>query len=54
VHDIAQSLQSPKAPPEMHALGRALAALLTGERHPDLSDLPPELASKIREHLSIM
>ncbi|MCG3120538.1 MAG: hypothetical protein ALAOOOJD_03282 [bacterium] len=51
IRDIAQSLQSPEAPPEMHALGRVLAALLTGERHPDLSALPPELASKIREYL---
>jgi hypothetical protein len=38
----------------MHAFGRILAALLTGERNPDLSALPPELASKIREHLSRM
>lgn len=51
MHGLAQSLQSPEAPPEMHALGRVLAALLTGERHPDLSALPPELASKIREYL---
>ncbi len=52
MHGLAQSLQSPEAPPEMHALGRALAALLTGERHPDLSALPTELASKIQEHLA--
>ncbi len=50
MHGLAQSLQSPEALPEMHALGRVLAAILTGERHPDLSALPPELASKIREH----
>jgi len=48
MHDLAQSLQSPEAPPEMHALGRILAALLSGERNLDLSVLPPELASKIR------
>lgn len=52
MHGLAQSLQSPEAPPEMRALGRVLAALLSGERHPDLSALPPELASKIREHLT--
>ncbi|NUM64821.1 hypothetical protein HUU39_06045, partial [candidate division KSB1 bacterium] len=52
MRDLAQSLQSPKAPPEMHALGRVLAALLSGERNPELSALPPELASKIREHLA--
>jgi hypothetical protein len=51
MHGIAQSLQSPEAPPEMHALGRVLAVILSGERHPDLSALPPELASKIRELL---
>lgn len=51
IRDIAQTLQSPEAPPEMHALGRVLAALLSGERNPDLSALPPELASKIREYL---
>jgi hypothetical protein len=32
-------------------LRRVLAALLTGECNPDLSALPPELASKIRELL---
>ena len=52
IRDIAQSLQSPEAPPETRALGRVLAALLTGERHPDLSALPPELARKIREYLT--
>ena len=52
MHGLAQSLQSPQAPPEMHALGRVLAALLYGERHPYLSALPPELAIKIREHLT--
>ncbi|MCG3155988.1 MAG: Photosystem I assembly protein Ycf3 [bacterium] len=51
MHGLAQSLQSPEAPPEMHAFGRVLTALLSGERHPDLSALPPELASKIREYL---
>jgi hypothetical protein len=48
------SLQSREAPPEMHVLGSVLAAILTGERHPDLSALPPELASKIREHLAAL
>ncbi len=54
IHEIAQSLQSPEAPPEMHAFGRVLAAILSGERHPDLSALPPELARKIREHLAAL
>jgi len=46
---LAQSLQSPQAPPERHALGRVLAAIFSGERHSDLPALPPELASKIEE-----
>jgi hypothetical protein len=54
VHGIAQSLQSPEASPEMHAIGRVIVAILTDERHPDLSALPPELASKIWEHLTAL
>jgi hypothetical protein len=50
MHGLAQTLQSPQALPEMHPLGR----VLTGERHPDLSALPPELASKIREYLAAL
>jgi len=54
MHALAQSLQSPQAPPEMRALGRVLAAILSGERNPDLSALPPELASKIRENMAAL
>lgn len=38
-------------PDEIRALGRALNAILSGERDPDLSALPPELADKVRELL---
>lgn len=36
------------APPELRALGRALNHILAGDRQPDLSALPPELAAKIK------
>jgi len=40
------------APPEIRALGRALNAVLSGERDPDLSALPPALAEKVRKVLA--
>jgi tetratricopeptide (TPR) repeat protein len=42
----------PNAPPEVRALGRALNAILSGDRAPDLSALPPELAEALRRLLS--
>jgi len=39
----------PRLPPEVRALGRVLLRILAGERHPDLSALPPELAEAVRE-----
>jgi len=44
----------PDAPPEVHALGRALNAVLSGERAPDLSALPPELAEGVRRMLATL
>ena len=38
----------PNAPTGMRELGRALNAILSGERSPDLADLPPDLADKVR------
>ena len=42
------------APSEVRALGRALNAVLSGDRAPDLSALPPELAEALRRLLSAM
>jgi hypothetical protein len=42
----------PNAPSEIRALGRALNAVLAGDRNPDLSALPPELAEALRRLLS--
>ncbi len=38
-------------PPETRALGQVLRLILAGERQPDLSALPPELAQAIQEML---
>lgn len=38
----------PNAPVGIRELGRALNAILAGERAPDLAALPPELADKVR------
>jgi tetratricopeptide (TPR) repeat protein len=39
---------APEAPPEVRALGRVLNRVLSGDRAPDLSGLPPELADAVR------
>jgi hypothetical protein len=38
----------PTAPAGMRELGLVLNAILSGERDPDLADLPPDLADKVR------
>ncbi len=40
------------APAEVRALGEVLLAVLSGERSPDLSALPEELAAGVREMLA--
>ncbi len=40
------------APAGMRELGRALNAILSGERNPDLADLPPDLADKVQDVLA--
>ena len=42
----------PAAPPALRALGRVLQRLLAGDRSPDLSALPPELAAAVRAMLA--
>ena len=39
-----QLARDARVPPELRALGRVLNGILAGERAPDLSALPPELA----------
>jgi len=45
---LNQMMTDPSAPEGVHVLGRALSDILNGERNPDLSRLPPELAGKVR------
>jgi len=48
LHAATRTLAAdPNAPAEIRALGRALNAVLSGDRAPDLSALPPELADKV-------
>lgn len=52
LHELTQTLaHSPEAPPEIRALGQALNAILSGDRDPDLTALPPELAAAIQQIL---
>jgi tetratricopeptide (TPR) repeat protein len=44
----------PGAPAELRALGRVLNHILSGERDPDLSALPPEVAEKVRGMLATL
>jgi tetratricopeptide (TPR) repeat protein len=44
----------PGAPAELRALGRVLNHILSGERDPDLSALPPEVADKVRGMLATL
>jgi len=47
-----QMARDPALPPEIRELGRVLNHILAGERNPDLSSLPPELAAAVREMLA--
>ena len=47
-----QMARDPSLPPELRALGGVLVRLLAGERDPDLSALPPELAAAVRQMLA--
>lgn len=40
------------APPEDRMLGEILSRILMGDRKPDLSALPPDLASEIQDMLN--
>jgi tetratricopeptide (TPR) repeat protein len=44
----------PRAPAGLRALGRVLNHILSGERDPDLSALPPEVAEKVRGMLATL
>ncbi len=44
----------PDAPAELRALGRVLNHVLSGERDPDLSALPPEVADRVRGMLATL
>jgi hypothetical protein len=49
LHALTRSLAADNdMPAEFRALGRVLSAVLSGERDPDLSALPTELAQAVR------
>ncbi|MBC8450228.1 MAG: hypothetical protein H8D78_21050 [Chloroflexi bacterium] len=55
LHGLTHTIATdPNAPPEFRALGRVLNAVLSGERAPDTSALPPEWADKVREMLAAL
>lgn len=43
---------APDMPPELQALGRILNAILSGDRDPDLSALPPQLVAAVQQVLA--
>lgn len=49
LHRLARD---PQAPEDLRALCRVLDRVLAGERDPDLSDLPPDLAERARRMLA--
>jgi tetratricopeptide (TPR) repeat protein len=50
LHAVTQGLATDAGmPAEVRALGRALNAVLSGDRAPDLTALPPQLAGAVRE-----
>ena len=48
IKEIAQEVNQSTDWAGMRKLGRVLNAILSGERNPDLADLPPDLADKVR------
>ncbi|MCZ7672245.1 MAG: hypothetical protein M5U34_36540 [Chloroflexi bacterium] len=53
IHAVTRGLAADtNAGPELQALGRALNAILSGDREPDLNDLPPPLAQAVRQVLA--
>ncbi len=53
IHAVTRGLATDtNAGPELQALGRALNAILSGDRDPDLSDLPPPLAAAVQQVLA--
>ncbi len=49
LYNLTRTLSGdPNAPPEIRALGGVLNRVLSGERDPDLSGLPPELGEAVR------
>jgi tetratricopeptide (TPR) repeat protein len=55
LHALTRNISTDASmPDDIRALGRALNAVLSGERAPDLSALPPELADAVRELLAAL
>jgi hypothetical protein len=49
LHALTRQLaDESNAPAEVQALGRALNAILAGDRAPDLAGLPPDVAAKVK------
>jgi hypothetical protein len=55
VHAMTQTLATDgRVPDALRAFGRALNAILSGDRNPDLALLPPELAEPVRGLLAAL
>jgi hypothetical protein len=55
LHALTRQMSGdPNAPAEIQALGRVLNRVLSGDRDPDLSALPPELAEAVRKLLEVV
>jgi len=48
---MQQLAHHPTAPPEEQALGEVLSRVLMGDRSPDLSHLPLEMAGEVQQML---
>lgn len=49
--EMQQLAHHPSAPPEEQAVGEVLSRVLMGDRSPDLSHLPPDMAGEVQQML---
>lgn len=49
--ELQQLAHHPSVPPEEQAVGEVLSRVLMGDRSPDLSHLPPDMAGEVQQML---
>jgi hypothetical protein len=54
IREMQQLAHHPTAPPEEQAVGEVLSRVLMGDRNPDLSHLPPDIADEVQQMLDRM